>query len=179
MINYEEASTPDATQLEQISVLAKKQQKLLQLVQQAENALATAQAALRQVQEIDLPDAMLAAGCKAFTLDSGDSIKVVEGISASLSAEKRVAACAWLRDHGYGDLVSDDVTLSFGKGQEDKARALAVELIGRGLIPRVVTNVNTGTLKALIREKMEEGVDMPLDTLGAYLWRKAEIKGRR
>jgi hypothetical protein len=174
MINYEEASTPDATQLEQISVLAKKQQKLLQLVQQAENALATAQAALRQVQEIDLPDAMLAAGCKAFTLDSGDSIKVVEGISASLSAEKRVAACAWLRDHGYGDLVSDDVTLSFGKGQEDKARALAVELIGR-----VVTNVNTGTLKALIREKMEEGVDMPLDTLGAYLWRKAEIKGRR
>ena len=177
MINFDEvAAGPDAGQLQLISDLGNRQLRLEREVAAAEAALAKVSAQLRQVQEVDLPDAMAAAGCRAYTLTSGESISIIDGITASLSGEKRAAACAWLRANGYGDLVTDDVAISFGRGHEQDAMTLARELIEKGLIPAVTTNVNTATLKALIKEKLSEGVEMPLDTLGAYQWKKARVK---
>jgi len=166
----------NADQLKVISDLAAKQIDLETQVVQITASLKAATEALRRVQEIDLPDAMSAAGCKGFTTPNGRGITIKEDISASLSEGKREGAVAWLRENGFGDIVSEDVTLSFGKGHESEALEMVKELAGRGLIPQRKTNVNTATLKSLIRELMEEGLDVPLETLGAYQWKKAIIK---
>lgn len=172
----DDAVNPDDGQLSVISDLALRQRELERKCEKLEDDLKTSQKLLRQVQEIDLPDAMMAAGCRSFTTSDGYGITIKEDISASLSEAKRGAAVAWLRANGYGDIVSDDIMLSFGKGQEDQAKAVVVEFAERGLFPVRKTNVNTATLKALIREMMADGKEVPLDTLGAYQWKKAIIK---
>ena len=179
MIDYENESVqqaPDETQLNVISQLAAKQVRLDIECQQLEANLKAKQKELRQVQEKDLPDAMAAAGCKAYTTQDGRGITIKEDISASLSEGKKGPAIEWLRSNGYGDIVSEDVTVAFGKGEEPAARALVEKLAEEGLLPVRKTNVNTATLKALIRELKAQGVDVPMETLGAYEWSKAIIK---
>lgn len=178
MIDYEnEASAgPDANQLKLISELAARQVQLEAELAELEAKVKEKAKALRQVQEKDLPDAMTAAGCKAYTTVDGRSITIKEDISASLAEGKKGPAIEWLRANGYGDIVSEDVTVAFGKGQEEQAHALVEELTQKGLIAVRKANVNTATLKALIRELLAEGVDVPLETLGAYEWKKAIIK---
>jgi hypothetical protein len=119
---------------------------------------------------------MAEVGMSTFTLLDGRGVTIKEDISASLAGDKKDGAIAWLKEHGYSDLVSVDVEVGFGAGDEEKARALAQELIGKGIIPKLAQSVNTGTLKSLIRELLEQGAEVPLETLGAYRWRKAVIK---
>lgn len=177
-IDYENEaqSGPDEGQLKLISDLAARQVRLTRQAAEQEAALKETQRQLRKVQEQDLPDAMTAAGCKAFTTAEGYGITIKEDISASLAEGKKAAAIDWLRENGYGDIVSDDVAVSFGKGKEEEALALVERLAEEGLIPVRKTNVNTATLKSLIRELLAQGEDVPLETLGAYQWKKAIIK---
>lgn len=175
---YEDAApaAPDDSQLGTISALAMRQVDLENEIERIEKELANKKRDLRKVQEIDLPEAMAAAGCKSFTLPDGHGITIKEDISASLAEGKKAPAIAWLKEHGYGDIVSEDVMISFGKGQEAAAVQLVEELVGAGLFPKRTTNVNTATLKSLIRELLEKGQEVPLETLGAFQWRKAIIK---
>ena len=39
-----------------------------------------------------------------------------------------------------------------------------------------VTNVNTGSLKALLRKRIEAGNEVPFEELGVYQWKKALVK---
>lgn len=178
MIDYESEtqSGPNQDQLAVISGLAQQQLKLERDLAKLEQEMKDKAKALRKIQEQDLPDAMLAAGCKGYTLSTGEGITIKEDISASLSEGKKGPAIAWLKEHGFGDIVSDDVAVSFGKGKEDEARETVDLLKAHGLIPVLKTNVNTATLKSLIRELLEKGEEVDLELLGAYQWRKAIIK---
>lgn len=166
---------PTADQLRAISDLTAKQLRLEDELAQAEEVVKKLKKDLDKVQMVDLPDAMAAAGCTAFVTGDGNGITIKKDISASVPEAKRAEVCAWLRAHDFGDLVSEDVTVSFGKGREADALELVSELAARNLIPVRKTAVNTASLKALIREQLAAGIDMPLDLLGAYEWKKAQI----
>lgn len=166
---------PSADQLKAISDLAARQIELEDEVAELEARLKEKKKDLDKVMMVDLPDAMAAAGCQAFVTSNGNGITVKKDISASVSEAKRAEVCAWLRANNFGDLVSEDVTVSFGKGREKDALELVEDLAARNLIPVRKTSVNTASLKALIREQMAAGVDMPLDLLGAHEWKKAQI----
>src|SRR5687768_6359494 len=94
---YEDAlEGPDAKQLETISTLAAKQIALERLLDTANEDVKRISAALRKVQEQDLPDAMSAAGCKSFTMPDGRGITIKKDISASLAEGKKGPAIEWL-----------------------------------------------------------------------------------
>lgn len=178
-IDYEQEaqeSGPDQGQLAVISGLAKRQLALAAELAELEARVKAKALELRQVQEKDLPDAMLAAGCKGYTLATGEGITIKEDISASLAEGKKGPAVEWLRANGFGDIVTEDVTVAFGKGKEKDATKLVAALAEQNLIAVRKTNVNTATLKSLIRELKAEGQEVPMDLLGAYEWRKAVIK---
>lgn len=174
-INYDEVSAPTDEQLKLITALAQEQLRLEKELKQAEEHVANVSRRLFKVQQVDLPDAMAAAGCRAFTLTSGQSIKVEDGISATLTEPRRQAACDWLKENGFGDIVKEQLALEFDRGQEAQVQQVVEYLVGIGYVPAVKTTVNTGTLKALIREQLEAGREIPLDLLGAHQWKKAKI----
>ena len=162
--------------LSRISETAKRQVAAEQKVADLAAQLKTAERDLKKIQEQELPDLMLEVGMRSFTLDDGRGVTIKEDISASLAGDKKGPAIAWLKEHDFGDIISTDLEINYGKGDEEKARSLAQRLIAEGLIPKLTQNVNTATLKSLIRELMEKGQEVPLETLGAYQWRKTIIK---
>lgn len=176
---YEEAAQddgPSKDQLSEITRLAKAQVVAEADVVEAERKLKAAKKALFDIQEKSLPDAMTAANMKQFKLADGTAVKIQDGLSASLTKEMRAGACSWLREHGFGDLVSEDVEISFGRGEEAKAKALVDELLKKGMFPSCKTDVNTARLKSFIKEQMEAGNEVPLDLFGAYPWKKSMVE---
>lgn len=177
MIDYEEAVAPVSNeQLELIAKLAERQVELEKQVERAEEELKVLKRQLATVQEVELPEAMQAAGCLGFTLRNGSKIDIKEGITASISESKRERVLEWLRANGHDDIISTEVSASLGKGSADRAEQLTNIMLNLGIIPSVKEGVNTGTFKALLNELRNEGVDIPYSELGAFLWKRAIIK---
>lgn len=177
MIDYEEKATVTDDQIKTISTLARKQIELMHAYDRAEKELKAAKIALYNVQEKELPEAMLAAGMEAFTLATGEKVSVKETLYASIAQKNKNAAIAWLMDNGHGEIVKENVLLPFEKGEHEKVVELLEILEENGYLNHAVDDVvNTATVKSLIKELLEKGEAVPLELFGAHFARKAEVK---
>lgn len=167
---------PSNNEVKEIAALATLQRHQERIVADCEAELKKWQSALRQTQEVDLPNAMQQAGVSEIKLPTGEKITIKDGITASVPKDRKAEVCQWLRLHGFGDIVSEDVSVSFGRGEEQQARETADRLRELGLQPALVTDVNTARLKALIAEQLGKGKEIPLELFGAVQWTKAVIK---
>ena len=130
----------------------------------------------RLLSEEVLPSLFSEVGLSELKLSDGRKIKVSETYRASIKIENRKAAYAWLRHNGFGDLVKNQVTCSFGRNEDEKASSLISDLSERGLEPAQREWVEPSTLRAFVREQYESGRDLPMDLLGAYVGHKTTIK---
>ena len=62
-----------------------------------------------------------------------------------------------------------------GLSENDSAVKLADELAGQGLDPAQKKWVEPMTLKAFVREQVENGNDLPLETFNVYIGQKTRI----
>lgn len=141
-----------------------------------EEKLKDAKARLKQVQEIDLPDAMEACNLINFTTTHGHGIEVTKTLYASIAQKSKDAAAAWLVDNELAALVQENVVASFDKGQHAEVLRLVNVLRAMGEYNvSTTTTVNTGSVKSAIKELLEEGVEVPLELFGAYFAKKAVV----
>jgi len=176
-INFEEDITgPTNEQLTEISKLASIQQRQEADVEKLEGLLKTAKKALRKTSEDDLPGAMQAAGMEEFKTITGLTVKVKETLYASIPKARKPSAIAWLLDHAQSALIKEDVIIPFDKGDHDRMSALTASLEEGGYTVVINETINTGSIKAMIKEMLENGQDVPLDTFGAYFHTRSEIK---
>ena len=82
----------------------------------------------------------------------------------------------WLRDNGFGDLVKNQVTCSFGRNEDEKASGLLCHLNDSGYESTQREWVEPSTLRAFVREQYEAGRELPMDLLGAFIGYKTTIK---
>ena len=123
-----------------------------------------------------LPSLFSEVGLSELKLSDGRKIKVSEYYRAAIKVENREAAYAWMRNNGFGDLVKNQVTCSFGRNEDEKASSLISDLSEKGLEPTQREWVEPSTLRAFIREQHESGKKLPMDLLGAYVGQKTTIK---
>jgi len=97
-------------------------------------------------------------------------------VSASISDEKREQAFGWLRDNGLDDIIKNDVVVSFGRGEDNAAKNAVGILREQGFDPDVKTHIHPMTLKAFVKERVEDGKPIDLDLFGAYVVNAAEIR---
>ena len=57
-------------------------------------------------------------------LADGSSVEVKPIYGASIPIAKREEAFNWLRQNGLGDLIKNEVIVSFGRNEDDKAIAI-------------------------------------------------------
>jgi len=57
-------------------------------------------------------------------LSDGESVEVGKFYSASIPAEKQDEAFTWLRNNGLGDVIKNDITVTFGRGEDNKASTI-------------------------------------------------------
>jgi len=110
-------------------------------------------------------------------LDVGDvSVTLKPFVSASIPQDRRAEAHQWLRDNGLDDIIKNDVILSFGRGEDDTAHSIMLDLEQRGFHPESKTHIHSMTLKAFVKERVEKGLPIDLDMFGAYVASTADIK---
>ena len=73
-----------------------------------------------------IPELLAEQGLSEIKLADGSKVSVRKEFRATVPKDdlKREAALQWLRDQGLGDIIKNNVTVSFGKGEDDKAEQL-------------------------------------------------------
>ena len=165
--------------LERIRHFGERQRKLVKHISVLENDLNMAKEQLRRLQEQDLPEAMDEVGMIAFKLDDGAEIKVKAFYNASIPEERKEEAFDWLKENDFEGLIKGEVKVSFGKGEYEVAQAFLRFVRGfnqKSIDPEYKEHVHWQSLRAFVREQIEGGHPLPLETFGVFIGRKAELK---
>ena len=129
----------------------------------------------RKVNEEDIPALMQEMGMDSVSVD-GNKVTLRQFVHARIAEDKRDEAFSWLRSIGEGDLIKNDVTVSFNTGQDNLAGAVIDDLRNQGLEPAQKTHVHPQTLKAWVKGRIESGKEIDFDTFGVFVGTEATIK---
>jgi uncharacterized small protein (DUF1192 family) len=166
---------PSDAALASVSELVARQIRLEDEIASAEAQLKAKNEDLRRVAFDELPAAMAELGLKDVRTTAGARVEIKSFVQASITKARQEEAFAWLRDHGHGDLVKHEVKVALGAGEDEIAAEIVESIRARGLIADDKATVHAQTLKAFLREQIENGADVPLDLFGAYLGQEARI----
>ena len=111
----------------------------------------------RRLSEEDLPQKMAELGMQDLRLEDGSRITIDMFYATRINNNNRGAAHAWLRQQGHGDIIKNQVSVSFGKGEDETALETMTLLEQEGLFPAQKESVHPSTLKAFVRERIESG----------------------
>ena len=111
-------------------------------------------------------------------LSDGSSVDVKKIYGASIPIEKREAAFNWLRNNDLGDIIKNEITVSFGRNEDNKAADYAVLAQSQGYQPAQKLKVEPMTLKALFRERTEAGKEMPSDLFNTFVGNQTKIRSK-
>ena len=122
-----------------------------------------------------IPTMMQEMNISTLKLADGSSVEVKPVYGASISAANKEAAFKWLRENGLGDLIKNEITVSFGRNEDNKASQYAVLAQGQGYEPVQKLKVEPMTLKALVRERLESGQEMPSDLFNVFAGNRTKV----
>lgn len=176
-IDKEFFDAPPSKDLEQVRQLAKQAVGLEQIVEGLEKELKAAKAVLLELRRVKLPDAMAEHGLSEFKLEDGSGVKIKNFVAGTLpkSPVERLFALSLLEEHGGGDLIQNDLTVSFDKKEHNRATALLEELRSAGYAAHIEATVHPQTLAAWCREKVRAGEQLDFDKLGMFVGRDTTI----
>jgi len=126
-----------------------------------------------------IPTMLSEMGLSFLKLQDGSSVEVKTNYSATITQANKEAAFNWLRENGLGDIIKNEISVSFGRNEDNKAADYAELAKGQGLEPQQKLKVEPMTLKALVRERMEAGKEMPTELFNIYVGNKTTIKRKQ
>ena len=177
-IDFEKDRVDSITQVDQTKSLSDKVIELRNLEDQILNAEQHAKnlkEKAKQLSNFDIPKMMEEMNIKKLKLKDGASIEVTSFYGARITPDKQEGAFNWLRENGLGDIIKNDVTVTFGRGEDNKAMAYATLARGQGYEPVQKIGVHAQTLKAVVRERTESGQDMPADLFNTFVGNQTKI----
>jgi len=152
--------------------LKNKEDEIAQIEEQLKNKKAEADDIGSRV----IPELLAEQGLSEIKLADGSKVSVKKEFRATVPKDnlKRESALQWLRDQGLGDIIKNNVFVTFGKGEDNKAKQLLDFAADNGFEPQQKSDVSWNTLTALYRERIEAGLDMPSECFS--LWIKDRTK---
>ena len=122
-----------------------------------------------------IPEIMESMKLKTLKLQDGSAIEVKEIYSATIPVANKERAYQWLRDNDLGDLIKNEITVAFGRNEDIKASDYAGLAKRQGYEPVQKFKVEPMTLKALVRERLEAGQEMPSDLFNLFTGNRTKI----
>jgi hypothetical protein len=153
--------------------LKQKEDELVNLEEQVKNKK-------EEIDEISsriIPELLAEQGLSAIKLADGSNVSVKKEFRCTLPKDetKREQAYKWLRDQGLGDIIKNNIFVTFGKGEDDKAKQLLNLAAENGFDPQQKSDAAWNTLTALFQERVESGLDMPSDIFNTWIKDKTKI----
>jgi len=177
-INYEEDQRKDLDSIDESAKLSGQVVKLKNLEDELANKETELKELKRKVELVSgevIPTMMQEMNISTLKLADGTSVEVKPVYGASIPVAKREEAFKWLRDNGLGDLIKNEVTVAFGRNEDIKASDYANLAKGQGYEPVQKLKVEPMTLKALVRERLESGQEMPSDLFNLFTGNRTKI----
>ena len=181
-INFEKDKEDLLNKTDNIQSLADQVQTLESLdadIKETENKLKQKKKELERLSGEVIPTMLSEMGLSELRLQDGSSIKVSTSYRAHISVANKEAAFNWLRKNGLGDIIKNEISVSFGRNEDNKAADYAELAKGQGFQPTQKLKVEPMTLKALVRERIEAGKEMPTEIFGVFTENKTTIKRKQ
>ena len=182
MIDFEKDQQEVIKKTDNIQSLADQVERLQTLqweIEFAEDQLKQKKKNLEHVSGEVIPTMMSEMGLSHLKLMDGASVDVKPNYSATISVANREAAFNWLRQNGLGDIIKNEISVSFGRNEDNKAADYAALAQERGFQPTQKLKVEPMTLKALVRERIEAGKEMPTELFNIFVGNKTTIKRKQ
>lgn len=166
----------DQQGLTSVAALARQIRDKEENISKLEDTLKAEKKALLKLTDEEMPAMLAEIGISSFSLDDGSTVEVKQTYGASILMDNRPAAYEWLREHGYDDIIKNTVLCQFGRGEDDQASAFAAFAQQQGYVPEQKTEIHPQTLRAFVKERVEEGDAFPMELFGAWVGQRAVIK---
>ena len=164
---------------ENIKSLADQVKKLWDLEDQVkaeEQALKDKEKEIERISGEVIPTLLSEMVLTSLKLADGSAVDVKPYYSANISIKNRESAYSWLRQNGLGDNIKNEISVSFGRGEDNKAAEYANLAKGQGFQPTQKLKVEPMTLKALVRERIENKKDIPANLFNVFVGNRTTIK---
>ena len=125
-----------------------------------------------------IPNLLAEQGLSSLKLADGSSVDVRKSYNCTIKKDEMESAYNWIRENGLGDIIKNEVAVQFGKGEDNKAEQLLGLAVREGYEPSQKQKVEPMTLKALFRERVEAGLDMPSQFFHTFVKDQTKI-GRK
>ena len=125
-----------------------------------------------------IPNLLAEQGLSSLKLADGSSVDIRKSYNCTIKKDQMDLAYNWLRENGLGDIIKNEVAVQFGKGEDNKAEQLLGLAVQEGFEPSQKQKVEPMTLKALFRERIEAGLDMPSQFFHTFVKDQTKI-GRK
>ena len=178
-INFEADQQDAMKKTEGIQSLADQVERLEAMQQQLEIQEEAIKEKKKQIQHISgevIPTMMSEMGLAELKLHDGSHLKVSTTYRATITEANKETAFNWLRNNGLGDIIKNEISVSFGRNEDNKAADYAELAKSNGFQPTQKMKVEPMTLKALVRERIEAGKEMPTEIFGVFSENKTTIK---
>ena len=178
-IDFEKDQQDAMTRTENIQSLADQVQRLeglLRRIELSENNLKDLKKEHQRISGEVIPTMMSEMGLSELKLQDGSHLKVSTSYRATITEAIKEEAFNWLRNNGLGDIIKNEISVSFGRNEDNNAASYAELAKGQGFQPTQKMKVEPMTLKALVRERIEAGKEMPTEIFGVFSENKTTIK---
>ena len=167
-----------------LSGLSKLIQRQLDLDSEIENMEETMKEMKRErdlLSQETIPTKMQELGINETTMKDGSKVTVKEGFHCRIPKAREEEALQYLKQEGLGDIIKNQVSTSFGTGEDNMAGDLAGYIQQNyGITPDVKESVHPSTLKATLKKRHEEGLTDPDDLFGIFIRPETKItKGKK
>ena len=182
MIDFEKDQQEVIKKTDNIQSLADQVQRLESLqgrLELQEENIKNTKKELEHVSGEIIPTMMSEMGLSHLKLMDGSSVDVKPHYSATITIANKEAAFKWLRNNGLGDIIKNEISVSFGRNEDNKAADYAVLAQERGFQPTQKLKVEPMTLKAIVRERIEAGKEMPTELFNVFVGNKTTIKRKQ
>lgn len=130
------------------------------------------------IQEKQIAEPMDTIGLSSFQLKTGQNVELDKKYHAKIPVAKQEEAFQWLVDNGFADTIKNVISQTFPAGEQgEKNLGDALEKIKETGLPFDLNkSIHASTLKALVKERMEKGEEVPMETLGVFVEKVIKIK---
>jgi len=167
--------TLDTTAMEDIATACNKLLDNQKEVSALEDQLKKKKEQELKLSEQDIPNLMQKAGAASIKLTDGTAVEIKPYYGARIPASRTEEAFDWLRENNFADLIKNNVTLTFGRNEDNMAKSLVDDLRNKGHNVKQAEKVEPMTLKAFVREQIEKGKDVPADLFGVYVATRTKL----
>ena len=166
------------TEPEKLSQQIKTLQDIQQEIDNHKDKIKELEEREKHFSQVVIPDMMNAMNLKTMKLRDGSEIEVSNKFFASALAAKRPEAYNWLRENGLGNIVKNEITVRFGRDEDNKAQQYATLAKGQGYDPEQKVSVHAGTLRVALEDLHSRGGKIPSEYFSTFAGYQTKITNK-